>query len=229
MCTAAGPARDGFGGVFLQDGRPTGTQVAPFLPGARPDFIPSCPPHHRSVVAGKNGYLLVAQNYAPAGRSGVGWHNTSTCLIVRPDGTREPLQSLTGTLHRILYPDVVWDGSCYLATWTDITANAGGGDDPHDGVFSRIYAIRLDENGRLITPAGQQVPVVSEKRHSPGQRLLVFTPAGQPTLVSGAMSNPALRSAAATDGAGVTLIAYERHPEKGDVPIKIGFRMLTVK
>ncbi|MBN2133692.1 MAG: hypothetical protein JW741_29595, partial [Sedimentisphaerales bacterium] len=192
MFIAPGPARDGFGGIFLQDGKPAGRQVAPILPGAKPDYSPSCPPHYRSAAAGKNGYLLVAQNYAPAGRSGVGYANTHVCLIVRPDGAREPLQTLTGTLHRILYPDVVWDGSCYLATWTDITANAGGGDDPHEGIFSRVYAIRLDENGRLITPAGQQPPEVSEKQ-SKGQRLFMFTPPGQPTLISGTMDNPAQR------------------------------------
>jgi hypothetical protein len=228
MLTPAGPSTDGFAGVFLQGGKPTSERVAPILPGAKPDYIPGCPPFHRSVAAGKNGYLLVAQNYGPAGRSGVGWGNTHTCLIVHADGTREPLQSLTGTMHRILYPDVVWDGSCYLATWTDITANAGGGDDPPE-CFSRIYAIRLDENGKLIPPAGQQAPVVSEKQQSPGQRLLVFTPPGQPTLISGTMESPAQHSAMATDGAGTTLIAYEKHPEKGDTPIKIGFRILTTK
>ena len=41
--------------------------------------------------------------------------------------------------------------------------------------------------------------------------------------------SPAAEPAAASDGAGSTLVAYEKHPEKGDVPIKIGFRMLTVK
>jgi hypothetical protein len=229
MKVSPGPTRDGFGGVFLQDGKPTGQQVAPILPGARPDYSPRCPQHHRSVAAGKNGYLLVTQNYGPAGRSGVALNNTVTCLIVRNDGSREPLQSLTGAAHRIMYPEVVWDGSCYVATWTDVTANAGGGDDPRDGVFSRIYSIRLDENGKLVTPAGQPAPVVSEKQGSPGQRFLVFTPPGQPTLISGTMESPAHRSVAATDGDGATLIAYEKHPETGDVPIKIGFRILTTK
>lgn len=228
MHVSPGPTRDGFGGVFLKDGKPASEQVAPTIPGAKPDYSPSCPPHHRSAAAGKNGYLLVAQGYAPAGRSGVGLSNTHTCLIVRPDGTREPLQSLTGTMHRILYPDVIWDGSCYVATWTDITANAGGGDDPRE-CFSRIYAIRLDENGRVVVPAGQQPPAVSEKQLTPGQRIYIFTPPGQPTLISGTMDSPAQRSAAATDGAGTTLVAYEKHPDKGDTPIKIAYRILAAK
>jgi hypothetical protein len=38
--------------------------------------------------------------------------------------------------------------------------------------------------------------------------------------------SPAYWPAVASDGAGTTAIAYERHPEKGDTPIRIGVRML---
>jgi hypothetical protein len=31
----------------------------------------------------------------------------------------------------------------------------------------------------------------------------------------------------ASDGSGTTLVAYERHPERADVPIAVGFRMLA--
>ena len=48
-------------------------------------------------------------------------------------------------------------------------------------------------------------------------------------FVSGTFASPAYETAVASDGAGTTLIAYEKHPEKGDVPIRIGFRMLTAK
>jgi hypothetical protein len=48
-------------------------------------------------------------------------------------------------------------------------------------------------------------------------------------FVSGTFASPAYETAVASDGAGTTLIAYEKHPEKGDVPIKIGLRMLTGK
>ena len=37
------------------------------------------------------------------------------------------------------------------------------------------------------------------------------------------------RPAAASDGAGTTLIVYEKHSEQGGSPIKIGFRMLTTR
>jgi len=51
-------------------------------------------------------------------------------------------------------------------------------------------------------------------------------PQGQDTPVAGDFASPAYRPAIATDGAGATLIAYERHPKTGDVPIKIAFRIL---
>jgi hypothetical protein len=204
MRTGAGSTKDGFAGAFLQDGKLAPERVAPHLPGRKPDFYPSAMNSHRSLAAGRNGYLLVYRNFAPVGRAGLQWD--ADCFIIRPDGTREPFQSLTGMPHRTIDPEVAWDGSAYLAAWADPTDNQGRGDiNKSKGVFSRLYASRLDENGKLLIPAGQ------------------------PILVSGTSENPAQRPALATDGAGTTLIAYEKHPEKGDVPIKIGFRILTTK
>ena len=202
MRTAAGPTRDGFAGVFLQNGKLAPEQVAPHLAGAKPDFFPWAFNAYRSVAAGKNGYLLAYRNYVPAGRAG--FQAVADCAIIHPDGTREPCQSLTGKPHRTIDPEVVWDGSSYVAAWSDPTDNQGGGDiNVSKGVFSRVYASRLDENGKALIPPGQAI------------------------LVAGVFESPAQRAALATDGAGDTLIAYERHPEKGDTPIKIGWRMLT--
>jgi hypothetical protein len=203
MHTGASSVRDGFAGVFLQGGKLAPEKVAPHLPGAKPDFFPSAMTSFRSLAAGKNGYLMAYRNYAPAGRGGTQWD--ADCFIIHPDGTRGPFQSLTGKPHRAIDPEVVWDGSCYVAAWTDPTPNWGRGDEPHEGIFSRVFASRLDEDGKVLIPPGQ------------------------PISVAGTSESPAQRAALATDGAGVTLIAYERHPEKGDVPIKIGFRMLTTK
>jgi len=47
--------------------------------------------------------------------------------------------------------------------------------------------------------------------------------------LSGDFASPAKEPAVATDGAGLALVAYEKHPSKGDVPVKIGFRMLRAK
>ena len=54
-------------------------------------------------------------------------------------------------------------------------------------------------------------------------------PSGLVLDVSGTPESPARAAAVASDGAGTTLIAYEKHPEKADTPIKIGFRILTAK
>lgn len=52
-------------------------------------------------------------------------------------------------------------------------------------------------------------------------------PAGNDEPVVDNPASPAYWPAAASDGAGTTLIAYEKHPETADTPIMIGFRMLS--
>ena len=49
------------------------------------------------------------------------------------------------------------------------------------------------------------------------------------TSLAGSFTSPAAQACVASDGAGTTLVAYEKHPEKGDVPIKIAFRILKAK
>jgi hypothetical protein len=51
-------------------------------------------------------------------------------------------------------------------------------------------------------------------------------PEGKDEPVAGEPESPAFRPAIASDGAGTTVIAYERHPKAGDQPIKIGVRIL---
>jgi len=51
-------------------------------------------------------------------------------------------------------------------------------------------------------------------------------PGGAPVKLSGTLASPAGEPCAATDGKGASLVAYEKHPAKADVPIKVGFRML---
>jgi hypothetical protein len=202
LAVPADPQRDGFAGFFLQGGKPMPEQVAAHLPGAKPDFFPRGLNSYRSAAWGKNGYLLVCQNYIPAGRAGI--QCNSDAMIIHPDGVREPFISVSGKPHRTVFPDVVWDGTSYVVSWTDPTDNQGAGDiNVSRGVYSRLYASRLDETGKLLTPPGA------------------------PIAVAGTLDNPAQRPALATDGAGHTLIAYERHPDKSDVPIKIGFRILS--
>lgn len=49
---------------------------------------------------------------------------------------------------------------------------------------------------------------------------------GNALFVSGKFESPAREGAVASDGGGTTMIVYEKHPEKSDVPIHIGFRIL---
>jgi hypothetical protein len=49
---------------------------------------------------------------------------------------------------------------------------------------------------------------------------------GPAMRMAGKFEAPAAGAAVASDGAGVSLVAYEKHPEKADVPIMVGYRML---
>jgi hypothetical protein len=51
----------------------------------------------------------------------------------------------------------------------------------------------------------------------------------KPVDLSGTFAAPASMATVASDGAGTSLIAYEKHPEKPETPITIAVRMLTVK
>jgi len=52
---------------------------------------------------------------------------------------------------------------------------------------------------------------------------------GERQTVAGERGSGTHHPASASNGRGTTLIAYERHPKTGDVPIKIAFRMLRAK
>ncbi len=47
--------------------------------------------------------------------------------------------------------------------------------------------------------------------------------------LSGTLASPASQPAVASDGAGTSLIAYEKHPATGDVPIRIALRVLSAR
>jgi hypothetical protein len=46
------------------------------------------------------------------------------------------------------------------------------------------------------------------------------------TRIAGKFEAPAVNTAVASDGAGASLVVYEKHPEKAEVPITIGYRLL---
>lgn len=48
-------------------------------------------------------------------------------------------------------------------------------------------------------------------------------------LVSGTPTEPAVRPGVASDGAGTSIVVFEKHPAKGEIPIHIGYRVLAAK
>ena len=96
-------------------------------------------------------------------------------------------------------PSVAWDGTAYVAAW-DIILGEGNGTTSH--WYDAVFLRRVSRGGR---PQGANTPVAGEK------------------------GSPAYHPAVASDGAGRSLVAYERHPRTGDVPIRIAFRLLRAR
>jgi hypothetical protein len=48
---------------------------------------------------------------------------------------------------------------------------------------------------------------------------------GKTERIAGTLATPAMNAAVASSGDGTSLVAYEKHPEKADAPIRIGFRL----
>ncbi len=139
----------------------------------------------------------------------------------------------------------------YLAAWrTDYTAGRGGSPAGSTAaVFDadgkrtkslflaggqhRIDAPEVCWDGSAFVAAWQESG--AGRGQCPFDKVLAarISPAGEPAgavhAVSGDLKSPAREAAVASDGAGTTLIAYEKHPETADVPIRIGFRMLSAK
>ncbi len=77
------------------------------------------------------------------------------------------------------------------------------------------------------------VPRKSKEFSYEGVFYRCFAPDGKPLggdePVVDDPASPAYSPAVASDGAGTTLLAYERHPRAGDTPIRIGVRVLAAK
>lgn len=150
-----------------------------------------------SVVAGKDGYLVLWRNHRPWGRAG-GGDNQNCALLMDKEGNFKKGESLdlTGKPHVAMDPEGAWDGSAYVVAWSEQPSVKD------KGTWATVVGARVAPDGKSLSGA---LPV------------------------SGTFESPASRACIASDGAGTTLIAYEKHPEKADVPIRVGFRMLTAK
>lgn len=70
-------------------------------------------------------------------------------------------------------------------------------------------------------PRRDRYDAVFAARIAPGA-----TPPGPALRLAGKLEAPAAEAAVAGDGAGGSLVAYEKHPERSDAPIVIGYRLL---
>lgn len=151
------------------------------------------------VGAGKDCYLFAWRNEHWNGRAqGVPDGSATVC---GKDGLKKKTLQLEGAPHLIFCADIAWDGSAFVAAWAEYRWQGKYEYKYAQGVAKEgVLASRISSEGNLIGPA----LVVSDVPKVPS-------------------TNPCVSS----DGAGTTLIAYEKQPETGDVPIKIAFRMLT--
>jgi hypothetical protein len=153
--------------------------------------------------AGPSAYMVAWRNEHSVGRGN--GDPGANAYIFDARGKRQTPLTLRGANHRVMNADIAWDGSAFVAAWTEYVSAWG----VWDGVkgnslpVEAAFVSRIAEDGKLLGA--------------------VLEVAGKPA------APPAANVCAASDGAGATLIAYEKHPEEADVPIKIGFRMLTTK
>ena len=192
---------------FVEDGKPAGPPVVLRStddgskgPGGQHSTFPS------SLSAGGKAYLLTWTTNAPWARGAP--PNDANAMILDGDGKPGKSLALSGVLGppwncpmRIRNPRAAWDGDAFVAAWDEWDQNPAGRKGNSKRVVEAVFAARVTAEGE----------------------------AGAKTRLSGDFDSPAIKPAVASDGAGTTLIAYEKHPASEDVPIRIGFRMTVRK
>jgi hypothetical protein len=144
--------------------------------------------------------------FRPISRGGV--VGSSGAALLNSDGSGLPAKVINmtgeqwGERSGIRNPAPAWDGSSYVVAW-DLPIKDK---DLKTGGFSAAYDAVFF---RRVSREGQ--------------------PQGEIAQVAGEVASPAFFPAAASDGAGTTVIAYERHPKTTETPIKIGVRVLAGK
>ncbi|MCX7806116.1 MAG: hypothetical protein N3A38_13120 [Planctomycetota bacterium] len=187
---------------FVENGRPAGAftftiSEARKGPGGQHSTFPT------SLAAGGKTCLLVWTTNAPWARGAP--PNDANAMVLDADGRPVKSLALSGVLGppwncpvRIRNPRAAWDGASFVAAWDEWDQNPVGRRGNSKRLVEAVFAARVTETGE----------------------------AGPKVRLSGEFDSPAIKPAVASDGAGTTLVAYEKHPAAGDVPIKIGFRML---
>lgn len=157
------------------------------------------------MAAGSKGALCVWRTNRPVTR-GAPFGDNQGCVF-SPEGKRTKEVDIGGD--HVLAPEVAWDGANFVVGWNAYFEQSGG-KNPGQGTLSHGAKIATEKiRCSFITPEGEMKGVAME--------------------IAGTYDNPVSAPAVASDGAGTSLIAYEKHPETGDVPVKIGFRMVPAK
>lgn len=154
------------------------------------------------IAAGKDSYLVSWRSERWVSRG----QGSSKCtgMMFGSKGDVTARIQLEGAPHLVLAADMVWDGSAFVAAWAEFRwAGKYGYKEVIPNVGKEgVLASRISPDGSLIGPA---------------------------LVVSDVPKVPSTNPCVASDGAGTTLIAYEKQPATGDVPIQIAFRMLTAE
>jgi hypothetical protein len=163
-------------------------------------------------AAGKGNFLVAWRGEHWIGR-GQG-DASSTAVMIDGKGKVVGPVLLAGCRHLVMHCDLVWDGSAFASAWTayreegmkgpdrgQLCGDAGGKFGTNVKPFERVLVSRILPDGKLAGPV---------------------------QAVAGEWKSPASNVCVASDGAGATLIAYQKEPETGDVPIKIAFRLMRV-
>ncbi|MBA4388314.1 MAG: hypothetical protein C0404_10060 [Verrucomicrobia bacterium] len=192
-----------FEGLFLVDGKPSELFYQEVVAGGH-ESVPGGANTPLFAAAGQTTYLLAWRTEAFVGR-GKGGHTGVNAWFFDAQGTKGASLTLSGAQQRIMNADLAWDGSAFVAAWTE---------------YVKAWGVWNGVKGWSTPVEAASVSRISEQGKLVGAVQEVAGKAGAP---------PAANVCVASDGAGTSLIAYEKHPETGDIPIKIAFRMLIAK
>jgi hypothetical protein len=219
--------------VILVDGKPEGQPFAIHDgdDGRRPN--PGINNTPLFAAAGKDSYLVAWRTERPVGRGNGGIVANAQLFDTKGQSAPKTFFTLSGEQHRITQADLTWDGSDFVAAWTEMRT-LGGGRPRQEHVFAtrigadgkRIGRLHLLVGSALAGKDDWAMPFPQDKRPWKYEGPDYGSTARASKLPD---APPAANAAVASDGAGTSLIAYEKHPETGDTPIKIGFRMLREK
>jgi hypothetical protein len=149
-------------------------------------------------AAGKDAFMVAWRGEHWVGHQG---DSKASAMVFTDKGEKTAVLQLEGVNHLILNADMTWDGSAFVAAWAEYRWAGKNGLKEAQGVAKEgVLVSRVGTDGKLI---------------------------GAPLVVSDVPKVPATNPGVTSDGAGRSLIAYEKHPESGDAPIQVVFRMLN--